>query len=275
MASPSIPEAKPTLSVMKTKVFTFGELEIRFNWAVSFFILLVLFGLIRLGIWQLDRAQEKMSLQDTYLEMGTDQPVPVDDVPMSGLENDALNIQNLHVSASGEYMNDKTIFLIYQTHEDNIGYEVITPFKLDEADKIVFVSRGWILANTYEETKDKVQPILGKQTIQGQVFVPTLKQADRTNDIDLSDVQWPLELRYLNMLEISHLFEETYFPYEVRLDEGQAGVLIRHWPTVMVDTSRNFSYSLQWFAMSIALLIVTFILSSNILQLIQKRSKPI
>jgi len=43
----------------------------------------------------------------------------------------------------------------------------------------------------------------------------------------------------------------------------------------MVDTSRNFSYSLQWFAMSIALLIVTFILSSNILQLIQKRSKPI
>ena len=105
--------------------------------------------------------------------------------------------------------------------------------------------------------------------------MPTLKQADRTNDIDLSNVQWPLELRYLNMLEISHLFDETYFPYEVRLDEGQAGVLIRHWPTVMVDTSRNFSYSLQWFAMSIALLIVTFILSSNILQLIQKRSKPI
>ena len=111
-----------------------------------------------------------MSLQDTYLEMGTDQAVPVDDVPMSGLENDALNIQNLHVSASGEYMNEKTIFLIYQTHEDNIGYEVITPFKLDETDKIVFVSRGWILANTYEETKDKVQPILGKQTIQGTGF---------------------------------------------------------------------------------------------------------
>ena len=127
---------------MKTKVITFGELQIRFNWVVAFFILLVLFGLIRMGLWQLDRAQEKMSLQDTYLEMGTDQAVPVDDVPMSGLENDALNIQNLHVYASGEYMHEKTIFLIYQTHEDNIGYEVITPFKLDETDKIVFVSRG-------------------------------------------------------------------------------------------------------------------------------------
>ena len=103
MASPSIPEAKPTLSVMKTKVITFGELQIRFNWVVAFFILLVLFGLIRMGLWQLDRAQEKMSLQDTYLEMGTDQAVPVDDVPMSGLGNDALNIQNLHVYASGEY----------------------------------------------------------------------------------------------------------------------------------------------------------------------------
>jgi len=260
---------------MKTKVFTFGELEIRFNWVVAFFVLLVLTGLIRLGLWQLERAQEKMSLQNTYMEMGTDQAVPVDDVPMSGLENDARNIQNLHVNATGEFLNEKTIFLIYQTYEDNIGYEVITPFKLDSSEKIVFVSRGWILANTYEETKEKVQPILGKHTIQGQVFVPTPKQADRTNNIDLTNVRWPLELRYLNTLEIAHLFDETYFPYEVRLDEGQPGVLIRHWPTVMVDTSRNFSYSLQWFAIAIALLIVTFILCSNILQLIQKRSKPV
>jgi len=271
----SQPEDRTRLNAMKTKVFTFGELEIRFNWVVAFFVLLVLTGLIRLGLWQLERAQEKMSLQNTYMEMGTDQAVPVDDVPMSGLENDARNIQNLHVNATGEFLNEKTIFLIYQTYEDNIGYEEITPFKLDSSEKIVFVSRGWILANTYEETKEKVQPILGKHTIQGQVFVPTPKQADRTNNIDLTNVRWPLELRYLNTLEIAHLFDETYFPYEVRLDEGQPGVLIRHWPTVMVDTSRNFSYSLQWFAIAIALLIVTFILCSNILQLIQKRSKPV
>lgn len=260
---------------MISKSFTFGELTIRFNWIVAFFVFIVFCSFIRLGLWQFDRVQEKMQLQDSYTAMGENFALAIEDVSMSGLENDALTIQNLHVSLSGEFQNDKSLYLIYQAHQGNLGYAVITPFKLDSSDKIVFVNRGWSLANTYDELEEKIEPINGKHIIEGQVFVPTPKQADRSNEIDLSDVQWPLEIRYLNTLELAHLFSESFFPYEVRLDENQPGVLIRHWPTVAVDTGRNFSYSLQWFSMALALLIVTFILSSNILQILQKRSKPL
>ena len=260
---------------MKSKSFTFGELVIRFNWIVAFFVFVVFCGFVKLGLWQFDRVQEKIQLQESYTEMGESFALPIEEVSMSGLESDALTIQNLHVSLSGEFQNDKTLYLIYQAHEGNLGYAVITPFLLDSSDKIVFVNRGWFNANTYNELKEQIEPINGKHAIEGQIFVPTPKQAERSNDIDLSDVQWPLEIRYLNTLELAHLFPETFFPYEVRLDENQPGVLIRHWPTMAVDTGRNFSYSLQWFSMAIALLIVTFILSSNILQLLKKRSNPL
>ena len=260
---------------MKSKTFTFGELEIRFNWIVAFFVFVAFCVLVRLGVWQMSRAQEKIDLQETYTEMGADSALPIEEVGMSGLENDARTIQNLHVSLTGEFRNDRTLFLIYQTYEDTLGYEIVTPFELDSSEKVVFVSRGWVFANTYEELLTKVEPITGHRTIEGQLYVPTPKQAARTNDIDFSNPSWPLEVRYLNTLELAPLFEESIFPYEVRLDENQPGLFIRHWPTVYVDTGRNFSYALQWFSMSIALLIVTFVLSSNVLQLINKRSKPL
>lgn len=260
---------------MKTRTFTFGELEIRFNWAVAFFVFVLFCVLVRLGIWQLSRAQEKIDLQDSYTQMGEGSAVAIEDVQMSGLENDALTIQNLHVSLTGHFLNDKSLFLIYQVYEDNLGYEVVTPFLLDSSDKVVFVSRGWVLANTYEQMLDKLKPVKGTLTLEGQLYVPTEKEADRTNEIDLSSPRWPLEIRYLNTLQLAPLFEQSIFPYEVRLDEGQPGLYIRHWPEVMVDTGRNFSYALQWFSMSIALLIVTFILSSNVLQLTKKNRKPL
>jgi cytochrome oxidase assembly protein ShyY1 len=260
---------------MKNKIFSIGELEIRFNWIVAVFIFAAFCGLLRLGIWQLGRAQEKIDLQETYNAMGEDFAVPVEDVGMAGLENDARTIQNLHVSLTGEFRNDRTLFLIYQTYEDVLGYEVVTPFELDSSEKIVFVSRGWVHASTYEEMLDKVEPITGQRTVTGQIFVPTPKQAARSNNIDLSSPDWPLEIRWLNTLELAPLFEESIFPYEVRLDEEQPGLFIRHWPTVYVDTGRNFSYALQWFSMAIALLIVTFVISSNFLQLLKKRSKSL
>ena len=258
---------------MKSRTFTFGELEIRFNWVIAIFVLAAFSGLVRLGIWQLGRAQEKIDLQETYNEMGIDYATPVEEVGMSGLENDALTIQNLHVSLTGHYINEKNLFLVFVTYQEALGYEVVTPFRLDSSEKVVFVSRGWVYANTYEEMLTKVPPIEGDLTVTGQLFVPTVKQAARTNDIDLSQPKWPLEIRYLNTLELAPLFEESIFPYEVRLDEDQEGLFIRHWPTVYVDTGRNFSYALQWFSMSIALLIVTFVLSSNILQIMNRRSK--
>ena len=260
---------------MTTRTFTLGELAIRFNWSVALFVFILFCVLVRLGIWQLSRAQEKIDLQNTYTEQGEDFAVPIEDVGMSGLENDALTIQNLHVSLTGEFQNDRNLFLIYQTYEDALGYEIVTPFRLESSDKLVLVSRGWTLASTYDQVKEKVKPVPGKLTVTGQLYVPTVKEAARSNEVDFTGHAWPLEVRYLNDLELAPLFGESLFPYPVRLDEGQPGLFVRHWPVVMVDTSRNFSYALQWFAMAIALLIVTFILSSNILQLTKKQRNPL
>lgn len=255
---------------MLGKTLVFGPLTIRFNWVVALFVFAAMTGLIRLGIWQLDRAREKIALHEDLVAMGEQAPSSLEHVPLAGREYDALQLQNRQVTLRGHYLNERSIFLIYQTYEEQLGFEVVTPFEVEGRNEIVLVSRGWTGANSYESLRDNLPAIDGEQDVLAQIYVPRAAEAERSSGIEArasKTVRWPLLIRHLNVSELQSLFSSPLFPYVLRLNEGQPGVLVRHWPAVNVDTGRNFSYAMQWFAMAIALGAVALFLSSNLLQL--------
>lgn len=254
---------------MVNKSFMLGPLRVRLNWAIAACVIVSVAGLVRLGIWQLDRAAEKLELHNSFIEMGGQAPSDIGHVPVAGREYDAVQLQNRQVTLRGHYQNERSIFLIYQTFEDQIGFEVVTPFKLSAREEIVLVSRGWTGANSYETLRDSLPAIEGEQEPLGQIYVPRAAEAARRNGLNEAErVQWPLLMRHFNVDELQPFFSLPLFPYVVRLNEGQQGLLVRHWPEVHVDTGRNFSYALQWFAMAIALAVVSLLLSTNLLQLL-------
>lgn len=256
---------------MSGKTLRLGPLTIRFNWVVAAIVIASMAGLLRLGVWQLERAQEKIEFHADLIEMGKQAPDPIEHIPLAGREYDAIQLQNRQVVLQGRYLNGQSIFLIYQTHREQLGFEVITPLKLTDRDEIVLVSRGWTGAGSYEALRDNLPMIDGEQQVLAQIYVPGASEAERSSGTDVlqtGSVKWPLLVRHLNTRDLQALFASPVFPYVVRLNEGQAGVLVRHWPAVTVDTGRNFSYALQWFAMAIALGTVALLLSSNLLQLL-------
>ncbi len=258
---------------MSSKTLKIGEIEIRFNWVIAICVLLTMSGLIRLGVWQLARAQEKIQIQESFLELSEEQATPIENLPIAGREFDAMQHQNRQVELTGHYLNENSIFLIYQTYAEQLGFEVVTPFELSSLDLIVMVSRGWSGIRSEDELARTLPNIYGELVLQGQIYVPTEKEAVRTNE--LVNESWPLTTRYLNINELSRHFDSSIFPYVIRLGADQPGVLIRHWPAVTANTSQNFSYALQWFSMAIAVLIVSLVLSSNLLTLMKRRMKPL
>lgn len=257
---------------MRSRTVNIGSLELRFHWLVCLCVLITIAGLVRLGLWQLDRAQEKIAEQETYTALGNQKATPISRVPTAGLEFDRQQHQNRHVVLDGEYFNERSVFLIYQTFEGQPGYEVITPFRLVDLDLLVLVSRGWSGINAYEDLAAALPRIEGRLQLEGQIYVPTEREATERNPPHTE--RWPLLLRYLNLAELDGYFDSPLFPYVVRLDEKQAGVLVRHWPAVSVDTSRHFSYALQWFAMAIAVAIVSLVLCSNVGALMRSGPGP-
>jgi surfeit locus 1 family protein len=255
---------------MLSKQVTFGKLVIRFNGLIAACLLLAIGSLIRLGIWQLERAGEKIELQSDFQRMEQMTPSAMETVPLAGHAIDAVQLQNRQVSLRGQYLNDRSLFLIYRTYKNQIGYEIVTPFELAAREEIVLVSRGWTGAASYETLSASITPVQGEQTLLGQIHVPRAAETKRTTQV--REVKWPLLLRYLNIQALQPLFTKPLFPYVVRLNAGQKGVLVRYWPAVKADTSRHFSYALQWFALAITLAVVSFILSSNILNLLGSRA---
>ena len=253
---------------MPHKILQFGPLEFRFNWLIALCVLASFSTLVRLGLWQMERAQEKIAEQTLFMEAGNLQATPITQVPVAGLEFDTMQHQNRRVVLQGSYLNENPVFMIYQTYNEQIGYEIVSPVKVTGQDLIVFVSRGWSGIADVDALAASLTPITNPVELQGQIFISNTTMASQSNN--LQSIKWPLLIRYFNITELQPLFDSPTFPYIVRLAENQPGVMIRHWPAVTVDSGRNFSYALQWFSMAIALLAVSLILSSNILKLRNK-----
>jgi surfeit locus 1 family protein len=244
---------------MLRTTLTIGRVAFRINWIIAISILLLIAGLLRLGLWQLGRAQEKAELQMTYIAAAELPATPIDEVPVAGIEFDKMQHQSRRVAMTGHYLNDQTIYLLYQTYIDQSGYEVITPFLVDELNLVVMVSRGWQAISDPSVLQQILPATPGNLELEGQIFVPEAFQTSAA----VPEARWPLQIRTLNPMELAPLFEADMFPYPVRLLPEQPGVLIRHWPGIVVDSGQNFSYALQWFAMALAVAIASLILSSN------------
>lgn len=247
-------------------VLKLGELRIRVNWLIAVCVALTVALLLNLGLWQLDRLGEKRAiaramqqrLEEPALAL---QAVPVRSAPLSEEQADAL--ENLRVTVQGRYWNEASFVVAFQFFQGAPGFELITPFEIEGSRALVLVSRGWVAPGPGEDGMPYIVPIVGEQRLFGQLHVPELRQGRTQVEGDA----WPLRFRYLDIDRAAQLLERPLLPWVLRLAPGETGVFARHWPAVTVNTRIHIQYALQWFAMALIVLIISFLLSSNFLAL--------
>jgi len=221
----------------------------------------------RLGLWQLDRAAEKVEAQAALVIESSLNAAPIESIPNGHLHRANPELQNRHVSMKGEFVNDRTILLLAEFFQGMIGYGVVTPFRLESNDQLILVNRGWTTAILPPDTPPNLRPVSGSVEITGQIYVPAENERVIASQIDAS--VWPLRMRSLEIDIIAEIIDEPLFPFEVRLTEEQDGVLVRHWPAVNADVNQNLSYSIQWFSLSLLVLFASLLASSNLWALLR------
>ncbi|CAN0383371.1 unnamed protein product, partial [Discosporangium mesarthrocarpum] len=126
-----------------SKEFQFGSFHIRINWLIAACVIITAVTLGRLGIWQLDRAAEQVEAQRELMADLKENAPPIELLSAAELNPQSVTLQNRHVTLSGEYWNERTILLEAEFHDSQIGYGVVTPFRLASNGELVLVSRGW------------------------------------------------------------------------------------------------------------------------------------
>lgn len=86
-----------------------------------------------LGVWQLWRAQQKSQL---LAEIAQQQALP----PLAW--SHGVPPAWRRVQLQGQWLNQYEIWLDHRIHEGQVGYQIVTPFRLKDGS-IIMVNRGW------------------------------------------------------------------------------------------------------------------------------------
>lgn len=107
---------------------------LRPRWIIGHLLALTaVLGFVRLGVWQLDRHEEKTDLRDAVAAGQALPPLDIAEAPEGSFRR---------VVAIGTY-DGSLQTLVLRSHEGSSGYRVLTPLVVD-GGSAVLVDRGWI-----------------------------------------------------------------------------------------------------------------------------------
>lgn len=223
------------------------------NWKLTLLCVLTLPVLIGLGVWQLDRAEQKREHQARLDNLQSRPPARLP-------EQSPDQIQPLRrVVMEGEYRPGRNWLLDNRQRDGRVGYEVVSPFELTDG-RLLLVNRGWVAGSADRRERPNPPVPEGPVTLFGQWRAPSdhplLERAEHNDD-------WPrvvLELApavFARALE-APVVTEAY----VRLESGSPGALVTDWPSPRMNSARHTGYAVQWFAMALAV-VVWFVLANT------------
>ncbi|MEU2425759.1 SURF1 family protein [Streptomyces sp. NPDC007851] len=217
------------------------------QWVILTLISLLLIPtMIRLGIWQKHRYEERSARNQLVAEALHAAPVPVERV--TGPGHAVSRKERYHtVTATGTFDTAHEVVVRRRTNADNeVGYHVLTPFVLDDG-RVLLVNRGWIPADGPSQTAfPKIPaPPAGKVTVQGRLMPDETTAASGIKDIrGLPDRQVMLinseeQARRLGKQVLGGYIEQT-------APQPRGGTPEQISDPGKEDAPLNYAYMIQW-----------------------------
>lgn len=200
---------------------------------------LVVGGLFKLGLWQLDRADEKVNLAALIHERQQQ---------TLSINTSEITKQVAHMPASALGSYDSAHQFIYDnvTFQGVAGFEVLTPFKLKNNRNAILVKRGWkpikdrrVLKQTVldvPETERTIQGILAQPLERFQLDIVPLKGT------------FPMVIQSLDLKQLSKQLDYDLLPMVLELNKNEPDGFVREWRPFQGSADKHTAYAIQWFA---------------------------
>jgi len=194
---------------------------------------------LRLGGWQLSRADEKIQYQ-SQLEAQMRLP-PLDTRSLQQNPEQWLNVHR-RVELFGTWLSEKTVYLDNRSHKGRPGFWVMTPFQWSDGQVV------WVQTPT--------QPVRLEGRISAGLSHMTELKATTAGPSQVGEL---LIRSNLDRQTMQAMVTEQVSAVVVQTGANSDG-LSRDWPVVSGSADKNKGYAFQWFALSglIALLFIWF-----------------
>jgi surfeit locus 1 family protein len=209
---------------------------------------------IRLGIWQLDRLEQRRAFNHQVESMRARQALDLNqEVPddISKMEWRAVRVQ-------GRYDFANQIALRNQYYGTEYGYHLLTPL-LFEDGQAVLVDRGWVPAEGNSSPQDwQKYDEAGEVTLTGQIRLGQTKP--KIGGVADAVPEDGPRLEIWNNADIERISQQL--PYaalpvyiQPAVDGNDTTPPIPYQPTIELTEGPHFGYALQWFTFATILLV--------------------
>ncbi|MBT8450260.1 MAG: SURF1 family protein [Gammaproteobacteria bacterium] len=213
-------------------------------------VILAVSLLLNLGVWQLQRADEKRLIENDIANRKTQAPIE-----LSVLESKDDKAY-YHVRLTGYFENDKSLFLDNRIINGQPGYEVLQPLVIDH--RSILVNRGWIPWARERNVLPEIPNQSGIRTITGIVYIPGDAFVLEEDKLDAKSA-WPKLIQALDMQKIQNVYADTGLNIDtwvLREDPDNQDFYTREWTYVSMPPARHVSYAVTWFGLALALVTI-------------------
>ncbi|MET9505733.1 SURF1 family protein [Streptomyces sp. NPDC006622] len=221
------------------------------QWVIITLVALLLIPtMIRLGIWQMHRYDERTARNDLVAAaLGAD-PVPVERMTSPG-HTVSTGQRYRSVTAVGHFDAGREVVVRRRVNGDEeVGFHVLTPFVLTDG-KVLLVNRGWIPADAPSQTTfpEIPAPPAGQVTVTGRLMPDETTAASGIKNLrGLPDRQVMLinseqEARRLGARVLGGYIAQT----APEPDNGTPELIGRPGDE---DAALNYAYAVQWWLFS-------------------------
>ena len=211
---------------------------------ILFFLILTC---VYLGFWQLDRADQKLSIQTDYQNQLSKEYLDLKEVQKNPL-------RYTKIMAKGTFL--EPYFLLDNiVHNKKAGYLVMSPFLVE--DKVIIVNRGWVDNFSRQKFPEILTPESDQQ-IKGYIKYPM--RLLELSGINMTNEK-PFIIQNLNINEISSILKKEIYPFYLNLEMDSNHSYIQIEEKTENKYLTHYMYAGQWFLF--ALIGIIFLILLN------------
>ena len=222
-----------------------------------FTTLLVLAGTAvcaRLGIWQLDRLDQRRAFNTQVETMRAADMLDLN----QELPSDIDSMEWRSVAVTGEYDFENQVVIRNQYNGNQYGYHIITPLLFNGG--AILVDRGWIPADGDSAPSDwRKYDEVGPQNVTGQIRIGQAQPIiGGVADPELSPEKTRMDA--WNNLNLERIAQQIPYPIltvyvQPNTEDAASAPPIAFQPIVELTEGSHFGYALQWFTFATILFV--------------------
>ena len=219
--------------------------------------------LLRLGFWQLSRAEYKEQLEQRSQEnsdqiaLSLNRGLP-ESLPSAWLYRRA--------TAMGRFDGSREFLLDNRTYNGQAGYHLLTP--LDLGREMVLVNRGWVPVGARREQLPTTQPLSpSMSSVVGVLRTPPRSGLILGSTGHEAKGEWPRVVQTVDLPAMARSLEHPLLPAILLLDGGHPACHVCDWkPVPGMGAQKHRGYAFQWFALALTLVLLCAIVARRYLR---------